>query len=89
MRIAPCDAADVLIDVREQRWAILFYDPRPSWMSTFVRRAIARDPRFAVTSRVVTSRNISTDAGQPPASLDDLATLELFDVGWLPAPRNH
>jgi hypothetical protein len=73
-------ATDVVVDVRETRLAVLFYDPRPSWMSTFVRRAIERDPRFILTSRVVTSRNLSTDAGQPPAQLGDAAKLSRFDA---------
>jgi hypothetical protein len=79
-------AADVAVDVREQRWAVLFFDPRPSWQSTFVRRAIERDPRFVVTSRVVTSRGLSTDAGRPPARLNDGATLALFDAIVIGAP---
>ncbi|MGH7619086.1 MAG: hypothetical protein ACREPM_17840, partial [Gemmatimonadaceae bacterium] len=80
-------AADLSVDVRDTRWAVLFFDPRPSWMSTFVRRAAESDPRFVVTSRVVTSRNVSTDAGQPPAHLDDLAALELFDAVVIGAPE--
>jgi len=64
-------AADMVVDVRDARWSVLFFDPRPSWQSTFVRRAIERDPRFVVTSRVVTSRNVSVDAGEPPSRLDD------------------
>lgn len=73
-------AADLAVDVRDRRWSVLFYDPRPSWMSTFVRRAVERDPRFVVTSRVVTSRGITTDAGRPPMRLDDLAGLSAFDA---------
>ncbi len=80
-------AADLVADVRDTRWAILFFDPRPSWMSTFVRRAIERDPRFVVTSRVVTSRGISTDAGQPPETLNDLNALGLFDAVVVGAPE--
>ncbi len=80
-------AADLIVDVREKRWAVLFFDRRPSWMSTFVRRALEHDPRFVVTSRVVTSRNISTAAGRPPAALDDLASLELFDAIVVGAPE--
>ena len=79
--------ADVGVDVRDTRWAVLFFDPRPSWMSTFVRRALESDSRFVVTSRVVTSRNVSTDAGQPPARLDDLAALGLFDAVVIGAPE--
>jgi hypothetical protein len=78
--------ADLLVDVRDQRWSVLFFDPRPSWMSTFVRRALERDPRFLVTSRVMTSRNVSTDAGRPPASLNELATLSSFDAIIVGAP---
>jgi hypothetical protein len=81
-------ATDVAVDVRDERWSVLFFDPRPSWMSTFVRRAIERDPRFVVTSRIVTSRGLSADAGQPPARLDDLAPLKLFDAVVVGAPES-
>jgi hypothetical protein len=78
--------ADLLVDVRDTRWPILFYDPHPSWMSTFVRRAVERDRRFIVTSRVVTSRSVSTDAGDPPSRLDDLAGLSRFAAIVVGAP---
>ncbi|MDB4877895.1 MAG: hypothetical protein JWM41_4341 [Gemmatimonadetes bacterium] len=78
--------ADVVVDARDTRWSVLFFDPRPSWMSTFVRRAVERDRRFVVTSRVVTSRNISIDAGQPPNRLDDLAGVARFDAIVVGAP---
>lgn len=78
--------ADALVDVIDRRWPVLFYDPRPSWMSTFVRRAVERDPRFVVTSRVVTSRNVATAAGNPPGRLDDLAALSLFDAVVVGSP---
>jgi hypothetical protein len=77
---------DIVVDVGEKRLAVFFFDPRPSWMSTFVRRAIERDPRFVVTSRVVTSRNLSTDAGRPPARLDDLPMMTSFDAVVVGAP---
>ena len=72
--------AELLVDVVDRPLSILFYDPRPSWISTFVRRAIERDRQFIVTSRVVTSRNISTSAGAPPERLDDVASIERFDA---------
>ncbi|HEY4303625.1 MAG TPA: hypothetical protein VGM82_04125 [Gemmatimonadaceae bacterium] len=78
---------DALIDVHDQKWPVLFYDPRPSWMSTFVRRAIERDPRFVATSRVVTSRDVNTSAGNPPGRLDDLSALSLFDAVVVGAPQ--
>ena len=79
--------ADAAVDLREKKWEVLFYDPRPSWMSTFVRRSAERDMRFVVTSRVVTSRNVSSDAGRPPARLDDLATLSRYDAIVVGAPE--
>jgi len=78
--------ADAVVDVRDVRWNVLVYDARPSWMSTFVRRALEQDPRFAVTSRVVTSRGVSTDVGRPPARLDDASALEAFDAVVVGAP---
>jgi len=77
---------DIVVDVRRTRIPILFFDPRPSWMSTFVRRAIERDPRFVLTSRVVTSRNLSTDAGRPPDRLGDATALAAFDAVVVGAP---
>jgi hypothetical protein len=79
--------ADAAIDIREQRWAVLFHDPRPSWMSTFVRRVIERDARFVVTSRVITSRNLSTDVGRPPSALDDARAHAMFDAVVVGAPE--
>lgn len=79
---------DVVTEVRARKWSVLFFDPRPSWMSTFVRRAVERDTRFAVTSRVVTSTNLSTDAGRPPAALYDAAVMELYDAIVVGAPAS-
>jgi hypothetical protein len=65
--------------VEDERWAVLCFDRRPSWMATFVRRALEGDPRFVVTSRVATSRGTpGVTAGQPPAALSALPSLELF-----------
>ncbi len=78
---------NVVVESRDRRWSVLAFDPRPSWTSTFVRRAIERDRRFTVSSRVVTSRNISTDAGTPPSAFDDSAALLAFDVIVIGAPE--
>ena len=48
-------------------------------MATFVRRALEADARFVVTSRVATSRGTpAVTAGEPPAALSALPSLELF-----------
>ncbi len=78
--------ADLVIGVRDTKWSVLFFDPRPAWQSTFVRRAIEADARFVVTSRITTSKNISTDVGVPP-SLDDAAALSRFDAIVVGAPE--
>jgi hypothetical protein len=78
--------SDFAVDVRAVQWSVLFFDRRPSWMSTFVRRAIERDPRFVVTSRVVTSPNISRETGRAPESLDALAASSRFDAVVIGAP---
>ena len=48
---------------------LLFYEPRPSWIATFVRRALERDPRFAVSGIDYASRGIRISTGDE-ASLD-------------------
>lgn len=57
-------------------WRIHFHDVRPSWLSTFVRRSVERDPRFRVSSRVVTSTNISRHSSDAAASLAAVASME-------------
>jgi hypothetical protein len=78
--------ADALTNVVDHPHSILFFDKRPSWLSTFVRRSLEQDRRFAVASRVITSRGVSTDAGQPPSTLSDPSLLELYDVIVIGAP---
>jgi hypothetical protein len=83
---ADTSRTDVMIDVHTDRWSVLFFDRRPSWMSTFVRRSIERDPRFAVTSRIITSTNVSRETGRAPSGLDAIAAAEAFDVVVVGAP---
>ena len=80
-------SSDLLVDVTDTRWAVLFFDRRPSWMSTFVRRAIESDPRFVATSRVVTSRNVTVETGSAPGSLADLDALSLYEAIVVGAPH--
>ena len=84
----PAFCVDALTNVVDRQHAVLFFDRRPSWMSTFVRRSLEQDRRFAVASRVITSRGVSTDAGRPPSTLSDPALLELYDVIVIGAPTS-
>jgi len=80
-------AVDLNVEVGSARWTVLTFDRRPSWMSTFVRRALESDPRFVVTSRVVTSRGAAATAGQPPESLATLPSLDPFQAVLAGAPE--
>jgi hypothetical protein len=65
-------AADHVVEVVGAPWRVLFHDGRPSWMSTFVRRTLEQDPRFATSARITTSQNIATQFGTP-GSLQELS----------------
>lgn len=77
---------DLVVEVTDQRSAVLFFDRRPSYQSTFVRRAVEADARFRVTHRVLTAREASRGTGSPPSSLADAAALDVFDVVVIGAP---
>jgi hypothetical protein len=81
------DMATTSIDVRDDRLPVLFFDPRASWLSTFVRRAVERDPRFTVTHRVVTSRGISNSGGPAPVSLRDAHSLSSYATVVVGSPE--
>ena len=70
--------ADVVVDVRRAPLRVEFYDPRPSWATTFVRRALEADARFQVATLAFTSRGISSQSGGA-VPLDD-PRLDGFDV---------
>jgi hypothetical protein len=78
-------AGDAAVEIDDERYRVLFLDARPSWMSTFVRRSIERDARFLVSSRTITSREISTETGQPP-TLEDRGAIDEYDVVVIGAP---
>ena len=78
--------ASFAINANAARRQILFVDKRPSWMSTFVRRALERDADMLVSSRVTTSRGVSTISGSPP-SLADAGSLASFDVIVVGSPE--
>jgi hypothetical protein len=70
--------ADVVVDVRRTPLRVEFYDPRPSWATTFLRRALEADARFQVATLSVTSRGVFAQTGGavPPGD----TRLDGFDV---------
>jgi hypothetical protein len=72
--------ADRVIDVHARAWQVLAFDGRPSYAATFVRRALESDPRFKVTTRVVTSRASAVQTNVAPSTLTVPASLAAFDL---------
>lgn len=74
---------DTLVSVDREPWRVLAHDPRPSWPATFVRRALERDPRFALSARVETSPQSGVASGDPVdlADLDGLGKVDVIVVG--------
>jgi hypothetical protein len=83
---AALDSATAVVDVRSGRLPVLFFDARPSWTSTFVRRSLDQDARFSVTHRMLTSRGVSNTSGPAPASLRDVEPLDGFSTILVGAP---
>lgn len=77
--------AAVATEVRTEQWRVWFADVRPSWTSTFVRRAIETDRRFVVSTRVQTSKGIAVESGGAPKAID-AASLMPFDAVVIGAP---
>jgi len=77
----------LLVAVEEEPVDILFFDPRPSWMSTFVRRTLEQDARLRVTSRTMTSPGIGTTFGEAPPGITAAGALSPFRVVLVGAPE--
>lgn len=75
----------VATEVRAEQWRVWFADARPSWTSTFVRRAVEADRRFVVSTRVQTSKGIAVESGGAPKAID-AASLMPFDAVVIGAP---
>jgi hypothetical protein len=77
--------AETLVSVDDAPWRVLVYDPRPSWSSTFVRRALESDARFAVAARIDTSPRSMAVSGALPG-LANSAALDELDAIVVGAP---
>jgi hypothetical protein len=76
--------ADVVVDLRREPFRVEFYDPRPSWATTFLRRALEADARFQVASLSFTSRGVSVQTGGAvPLGDPRLDGFEVVIVGGL------
>ena len=80
------EAPSVQVVAEQRRLQILAFDPRPSWGSAFVRRALEADPSFDVATRVRASRGREVRTGAAPIVLGD-ATLAPFDLVLVGAPE--
>ena len=77
-------AADVVVRRRTTPLAVEFVDARPSWASTFVRRALEGDPRFRVESVSGESRGVmARTAGAVPLADAQLDRFDAVVVGGL------
>ncbi len=74
---------DAGVQVTSTRAAVLVFDARPSWSSTFVRRAIEDDARFTVGYRARLAPSLS--AGTANGRLDAVA-LDLASVVMIGGP---
>ena len=85
LRVAADQAiADAAVDVRRAPFRVEFYEPRPSWAATFVRRALEADTRFQVASFSFNSRGISAQTGdEVPLSDPRLDAFDVVVVGGL------
>jgi hypothetical protein len=88
--IVEADGSDNRVDVAlraiGRKLRVLVHEPRPSWSSTFIRRAIERNPTFDVAVLTHPSRGPTVSAGSPPAGLSADA-LAAFAVVVLGAPE--
>jgi hypothetical protein len=76
--------ADVGVDLRREPIRVEFYDPRPSWATTFLRRALEADARFQVAALSSMSRGVSAQTGGAvPLADSRLDDFEVVIVGGL------
>ena len=79
-------SAPVQVRAEARRLRILAFDPRPSWGSGFIRRALEADPGFEVAARVRASRGPEVRTGAAPIVISD-ASLAPFDLALVGAPE--
>jgi hypothetical protein len=75
---------DTVVDARRAPFRVQVHEPRPSWATTFARRALEADARFKVAGVTSTSRSTATRTADPVAFTDDaLESMDVVIVGGL------
>ena len=80
------NAVSLVLRSTASKLRVLAYEPRPSWSSAFVRRALEANPAFTVAALTRPSRGVAVTAGSPPERLNASA-LAPFDVVIVGAPE--
>ena len=75
------NAIDVGVAVMADQSRVLVFDARPSWNSTFVRRALEDDPRFAVEYRARVAPGLSAGTARGALDAGALEASQLVIVG--------
>ena len=83
-------AARTAVALRREPLAVLVYEPRPSWATTFVRRALESDRRFRVEATSFSSRGVAMRTpgavNLSTASLDGFEAIIAGGLEQLSAP---
>jgi hypothetical protein len=74
------------VDVADARWPVIVHERRPSWATTFVRRTLDGDPRFAIDARTEVAPSVVASTLPGVGSLDE-ARLDHARVVVVGAPE--
>jgi hypothetical protein len=84
--ISDDNSSDFLLRATDRRLRVLVYEPRPSWGTAFIRRALEQNPAFDVTALVRPSRGIEVTGGVPPVTVT-ADSLRAYDAVLVGAPE--
>ena len=78
--------ADAQIAIEDRKLRVLFFEPRPSWATAFVRRTLEQTAFFDVQTLARSSRGIEARTSSAPRNLST-QTLEPFEAIVVGAPE--
>jgi hypothetical protein len=79
------NAIDVGVDVAAEPTRVLVFEARPSWQSTFVRRALEDDPRYRVAHRARLAPAISAGTAEGRIDAQSLGNADALVLSGLDA----